>query len=228
MLTSSRVGLMLRPASRPVHHSLWLPAVAFINSDWGNPLSRYHHWLPMAFINSDWGNPLSRYHYWNQDRRWSGSNLSVAFINSNQGKPPLTPPLLGSESKNSKHLLEVHDRIQTRVLMMKGPGCNPDMEITDRRLGCDPDVDIGIDDDLIVTGIAFLLRRKLCWACSYRRFFGLTLATRKVFQRILLDLPCPSLGRLELSLYGYPAWCHRFSALQCLLVWWGGLVSWRK
>ena len=45
--------------------------------------------------------------------------------------------------------------------MMKGPGCSPDVEVTDGRPGCGPDVDIGIDDDLIVTGIAFLLRREL-------------------------------------------------------------------
>ena len=51
---------------------------------------------------------------------------------------------------------------------MRGPGCSPDVEVTDGRPGCGPDVDIGIDDDLIVTGIAFLLRRELRWACSYR------------------------------------------------------------
>ena len=85
----------------------------------------------------------------------------MAFINSDRGKPPLTPPPLGSGSKNSEHLLEVHDRIKTRASMMKGPGCSPDVEVTDGRPGCGPDVDIGIDDDLIVTGIAFLLRREL-------------------------------------------------------------------
>ena len=36
-----------------------------------------------------------------------------------------------------------------------------DVEVTDGRPGCGPDVDIGIDNDLIVTGIAFLLRREL-------------------------------------------------------------------
>ena len=72
----------------------------------------------------------------------------MAFINSDRGKPSFTPPPLGSGSKNSEHLLEVYDRIKTFASMMKG-------------LGCGPDVDIGIDNDLIVTGIAFLLRREL-------------------------------------------------------------------
>ena len=50
------------------------------------------------------------------------------------------PLLLGSGSKNSKHLLEVHDKMKTRALMMKKPGCSPDVEVTNRRPGCDHDL----------------------------------------------------------------------------------------
>ena len=93
MLTSSRVGLKLRPASRTAHHSLWLPPVAFINSD--------------------------------------------------RGKPPLTPPPLGFGSKNSKHLLEVHNRMKTRAVMLRryssrmtneGPRCSHDMRVMTRMM----------------------------------------------------------------------------------------------
>ena len=96
MLTSSRVGLKLRPASRTAHHSPWLPPVAFINSDRGDP----SHTTTTG--------------------SWIGVDLEVrppvAFINSDRGKPPLTPPPLGSGSKN---LLEVHDRMKTRASMMR-------------------------------------------------------------------------------------------------------------
>ena len=47
-----------------------------------------------------------------------------------------------------------------------------------------------------------------------RTTFGLTLATRKVFQKILINLPCPLPGTLRLSFHRYSAWCRRFSALQ--------------
>ena len=98
MLTSLRVGLKLRLASRTAYHSPWLSPVAFINSDRGDP----SHTTTTG--------------------SWIGVDLEVgppvAFINSAQGKPPLTPPPLGSGSKNSEHLLEVHDRIKTRVSMI--------------------------------------------------------------------------------------------------------------
>ena len=84
MLTCLRVGLMLHPASRPAHHLPWLPSMAFINSNRGNLLSRHYHW--------------------NRDRCWSGSNLPVAFINSNWGKPPLTLPPLESRSSYPRRL----------------------------------------------------------------------------------------------------------------------------
>ena len=58
---------MLRLASRPAHHSPWLPPVAFINSDRGDPshTTTTGSWIgvdlevrpPVAFINSDRGNP---------------------------------------------------------------------------------------------------------------------------------------------------------------------------
>ena len=96
----------------------------------------------MAFINSNQGDPS----HTTTTRSWIGVDLEVrplvAFINSDRGKASLTPPPLGSGSKNSEHLLEVYDRIRTRASMMKGPGCSPDVEVTDGRLGCGPDVDV--------------------------------------------------------------------------------------
>ena len=37
MLMSFKIGLMLHPASHPAYYLPWLPPVAFINSNWGNP-----------------------------------------------------------------------------------------------------------------------------------------------------------------------------------------------
>ena len=119
---------MLRPASRPAHHSPWLPPVAFINSDRGDP----SHTTTTG--------------------SWIGVDLEVrppvAFINSDRGKPPLTPPPLGSGSKNSEYLLEVHDRMKMRAAMLRrcssrmtneGPGCSHDMGVVTRMLVYDQD-----------------------------------------------------------------------------------------
>ena len=99
ILTSSRVAFKLCPASRTTHYSPWLPSVAFINSDRGDSS------------------------YTTTTKSWIGVDLEVrppvSFINSDQGKPPLPPPVLRSGSKNSEHLLKVHDRIKTRASIIK-------------------------------------------------------------------------------------------------------------
>ena len=55
----------------------------------------FYQWLSLIAIKENF---LSRHHHWNLDRRWSGSNLPVAFINSDWRKPPLMPPSLESGS----------------------------------------------------------------------------------------------------------------------------------
>ena len=47
-----------------------------------------------------------------------------------------------------------------------------------------------------------------------RTIFGLTLVTKKIFQKILLDLPCPSPRRLQIPFHRCPALCRRISALR--------------
>ena len=50
---SSRVELILRPVSRPAHHSSWLLLVVFINSNQGDPfyaITTVFQWLSLIAI----------------------------------------------------------------------------------------------------------------------------------------------------------------------------------
>ena len=79
---------MLRPASRPAHHSPWLPPVAFINSNQGDPshatitgswigvdLEVSSQWLLLKAIEE---NLFSRHYHWNLEVVFLGDHRAPA------------------------------------------------------------------------------------------------------------------------------------------------------